>query len=73
MRQISLTDAKTKLFRIIVAGDEVVITRYGKPVARLVPIKAPATKRVPGSARGKFMVPKEFFEPLPKDILDSFK
>jgi prevent-host-death family protein len=72
MQQISLTEAKRKLFRIIAAGDEVVITRYGKPAARLVPLRTTAAKRVPGSARAQFKVPKEFFEPLPNDILDSF-
>ena len=73
MRQISLTEVKTKLFRIIAAGDEVVITRYGKPVARLVPMGPPNAKRTPGSARGKFKIPAEFFKPLPNDILDSFE
>lgn len=72
MRQISLTDAKMELFQIIAAGEEVVITRYGRPAARLVPLRTTAAKRVPGSVRGKFKVPKEFFEPLPDDILDSF-
>jgi len=54
-------------------GEEVVIARYGEPVARLVPIRPPVAKRVPGSARGQFTVPKEFFDPLPPEILDAFK
>ena len=54
--------------RVFADGEEVVIVRYGNPVARLVPIRPPAARRVPGSARGKFRVPPEFFEPLPEDI-----
>ncbi len=43
------------------AGAEVVITRNGQPVARLVP---PVPGRVPGSAKGLFVVPEDFDEPL---------
>jgi antitoxin (DNA-binding transcriptional repressor) of toxin-antitoxin stability system len=73
MRQVNIHEAKTQLSRLIAAGEEVVIARYGEPVARLVPITPPNQKRVPGSARGKFEVPKDFFEPLPDDLLDVFE
>ena len=72
MRQINIHEAKTQLSRLIAAGEEVVIARYGEPVARLVPINPPVSERVPGSARGKFVVPPEFFEPLPDEILNAF-
>jgi prevent-host-death family protein len=72
MRQINIYEAKTQLSKLIADGEEVVIVRYGTPVARLVPISPPAARRVPGSARGKFRVPPEFFEPLPDDILEFF-
>jgi antitoxin (DNA-binding transcriptional repressor) of toxin-antitoxin stability system len=42
-------------------GDEVVLTRQGEPVARLVPLRR---KRKAGSARGLFTVPNDFDEPL---------
>ncbi len=73
MRQINIAEARKQLSRIIAAGKEVVIVRYGKPVARLLPIKTPTAKRVPGSARGKFKVSPEFFDPLHDDIIDSFE
>ena len=73
MRKINIHEAKTHLSRLIAAGEEVVIARYGEPVARLVPIIPPTTKRVPGSARGKFEVPQIFFEPLPDDLGDTFE
>ena len=73
MLKISFTEAKTKLFQLITTGEEVFITRYGIPVARLIPMRPPDAKRIPGSARGKFKVPPEFFEPLPDDNLESFE
>ncbi len=73
MRQVNIHEAKTQLSRLIAAGEEVVIARYGEPVARLVPIRPPASRRVPGSARGKFEVPSVFFEPLPEELLDAFE
>jgi prevent-host-death family protein len=72
MRQINIYEAKTQLFKLIADGQEVVIVQCGEPVARLVPIRPPAARRVPGSALGKFRVPPEFFEPLPDDMLEFF-
>ena len=73
MRQVNIHEAKTQLSKLIAAGEEVVIARYGEPVARLVPIRPPAVKRTPGSARGKFKVPPGFFDPLPEEILNAFE
>jgi prevent-host-death family protein len=73
MRQVNIHEAKTQLSKLISAGEEVIIARYGEPVARLVPIRPPTAKRIPGSARGKFTVPPEFFEPLPTELLNAFE
>jgi len=72
MRKVNIHEAKTQLSRLIASGEEIMIARYGEPVARLVPIKSPSSGRTPGSALGKFEVPPEFFEPLPDELLDSF-
>ena len=54
-----------RLIQEVDAGSEVVITRDGHPVARLVaPIADPAGERVPGSAKGLFTVPDDFEAPL---------
>ncbi len=42
-------------------GDEVVLTRNGEPLARVVPVRR---ARKAGSARGLFTVPDDFDEPL---------
>jgi len=76
MQQINIHEAKTqfsKLIAYVEKGDEVIIARYGEPVAKLVPFRQTSIPRKPGSAKGKFAVPPEFFEPLPDDIIDAFE
>jgi antitoxin (DNA-binding transcriptional repressor) of toxin-antitoxin stability system len=53
-------------------GEEVVIAKAGKPIAKLVPINNKGKKRVLGSAKGEFVVPDDFNDPLPKEIEDLF-
>ena len=73
MRQVNIHEAKTQLSKLIADGEEIVIAKYGEPVARLVQIRRPTARRIPGSARGQFTVPKEFFDPLPPEILNAFE
>ncbi|NTV95543.1 MAG: type II toxin-antitoxin system prevent-host-death family antitoxin [Thiobacillus sp.] len=63
MQTVSLFDAKTHLSRLIdqiASGteEEIVISRNGKPVARVLPIKADISRRI-GLARGEFEVPDD--------------
>lgn len=70
---VNMHRAKSDLSRLVsraLAGEEVVITRSGKPVARLVPIRS---ERVPGLARDQVIVSPDFDQPLPEDVLDSFE
>jgi prevent-host-death family protein len=72
--EVNVHEAKTHLSRLlerVALGEEVIIARAGKPVAKLVPIKS-TVKRKLGSARGKFVVPEDFNDPLPKEIEDLF-
>jgi prevent-host-death family protein len=71
---VSIHAAKTHLLRLIArveAGEEIIIARGDKPVAKLVPI-APKGRPVFGAMRGMFTVGPEFFEPLPPDELDEW-
>lgn len=65
---VELADAEAglaKLIQEVGAGAEVVITRDGHPVARLVPAEdAGKTERTPGTAKGLFTVPDDFDRPL---------
>lgn len=64
---VELAQAKDQLAQLIdevKSGIEVVITRDGHPVARLVPALEAPSDRVPGSAKGLFTVPDDFDAPL---------
>jgi len=73
--EVNIHEAKTHLSRLlerVAGGEEVVIAKAGKPVAKLVPIKSSRPKFKFGSAKGEFAVPDDFNEPLPKEIEDLF-
>lgn len=74
MKKVNVHEAKTHLSRLlqrVEAGEEIVIARAGKPVARLVPL-SPAPRRQFGMDAGKFKVPDDFDDPLPDEVLESF-
>jgi prevent-host-death family protein len=76
MQMINVHEAKTHLSKLLVrvsAGEEIIIAKAGKPLARLVAWKEPVLTRKPGLDRGKFRVPDDFDAPLPADILDDFE
>jgi len=76
MRTINIHAAKTHLSRLVeaaAAGEEIVIAKAGKPVARLCPLPQPKPKRELGRLRGKLIVPDDFDAPLPDEILDLFE
>ena len=53
----------SKLLEQVESGDEIVIARNGKPVARLVPLQRSAAPRELGSMRGKIWMALDFDEP----------
>jgi prevent-host-death family protein len=72
MTTVTIHAAKTQLSKLIArveAGEEVIIARRDKPVARLVPVEPGRPKRRFGSMKGKVWVGPEFFEPLPEEEL----
>ncbi|MDE0065669.1 MAG: type II toxin-antitoxin system Phd/YefM family antitoxin [Acidimicrobiaceae bacterium] len=75
MVAVGVHEAKTTLSKLIQkanAGEEVVITKAGTPVARLVSV-APQGPRELGRDIGRFEVPDDFNEPLPDNLLDAFE
>ena len=74
MKSVNVHEAKTHLSRLlerVERGEEVVISRAGTPVAKLVAI--PATKRVLGADRGRVRIAPDFDAPLPDDVLADFE
>ena len=73
---VNVYAAKTQLSRLLARvehGEEVVITRHGKPVAKLVPIAKRQAPRKLGALRGRIRIAKDFDAPLPDDLLDAFE
>ena len=73
--EVNIHEAKThlsKLLERVSLGEEVIIAKAGKPVAKLVPLDDQPKGRVLGSAEGEFTVPDDFNDPLPKEIEDLF-
>ena len=75
MAKVGVHNARAVFSRLIeraLAGEDIVITRRGKPVIRLVPVEPALAKRKPGALKGLFTVPESFFHPLPDEIIDAF-
>ncbi len=71
MVTVNVHEAKTNLSRLLAqveAGEDVVIARNGKPVARLVGYQ-PKGRRQPDVLKGKLVIPDSFFDPLPEEEL----
>jgi prevent-host-death family protein len=75
MVTVGVHEAKTNLSRLlqrVAAGEDVIITRSGVPVARLTAIHE-RSRRTFGQDRGRFTIPDDFDAPLPEDILEGFE
>lgn len=75
MRTVNIHAAKTHFSRLVdevVAGEEILIAKAGKPVARLVPLSPPAKRRL-GALAGVAVVPPDFDAPLPETLIDAFE
>jgi prevent-host-death family protein len=73
--QVNVHEAKTHLSRYlqrVARGEEIVIARDGRPVARLVPFHAPKGARLIGRGKGDFEMRDDFDDPLPAKVLKSF-
>ena len=73
MRIVNVHRAKTQLSRLLEAaesGEDVVIARAGKPVARLVPVDS--DERTPGRLRGCITLSENFDAPLPAGLGQAF-
>jgi len=55
----------------VATGEEIVLDRGGRPVAKLVPL--PAAPRRPGRLKGRIAIGSDFDEPLPADIAAAFR
>jgi prevent-host-death family protein len=75
MAQVGMHEAKTQLSQLVAraeAGEDIVIARNGKPVARLVPVATTTSfASLRGRYRGQIVIADDFDE-LPDDIAEAF-
>jgi len=72
---VNVYEAKTHLSQLLdraAAGEEIIIARAGRPVARLVALAGSSQPRVPGGWRGKVSIAADFDE-LPAEIDAAFR
>lgn len=73
-RQYNVHEAKTHLSRIleqVATGEEVIISKAGEPVAKVVPLRPKVRRTGRGSLAGRIHIAADFDE-LPDDIADAF-
>jgi prevent-host-death family protein len=71
----NIRDAKTKLSQLAeraARGEEIVIARSGRPLARLVPLAGRRQRKL-GLGNGLIRIGENFDDPLPPDILEAFE
>jgi prevent-host-death family protein len=72
---VNVHEAKTHLSRLLArvsAGEEFVIAKAGRAVARLVPVHSKSRERIPGLDKGKIWIAPDFDAPLPPEVLSEF-
>lgn len=72
---INIYEAKTQLSKLIArveGGEEITISRNGRPAARLVPIARRTAPRVPGALKGQFWMSPDFDDFTAQDEADWY-
>jgi prevent-host-death family protein len=73
---VNIYDAKTRLSQLVdqaAAGEDVVVSRNGKPLVRITRLEAPKRAIKFGLLKGKLTVPRDFDAPLPDGTLAGFE
>lgn len=76
VRIINIYEAKThfsKLIARVMGGEEIIIGKSGKPIARLVPFSEKPVNRKPGTAAKAILVSPDFDAPLPNEVQEEFE
>jgi prevent-host-death family protein len=76
MKMINMHEAKSQLSRLVDAaanGEEIIISRAGKPIARLGPFTRPRPSRRFGVLKDEIRISDDFDEPLPDDVIAGFE
>jgi prevent-host-death family protein len=75
MKTINIHAAKTQFSSLVAeveAGEEIIIAKAGKPVARLIPLQKNDFRRSFGALKGRIHMKDNFDDPLPPEIAKAF-
>ena len=73
--EVNIHEAKTHLSPLldkVVSGEDIIIAKPGKPIAKLTALGEPKHNRVPARNKNKGSVHNDFNDPLPDTILRGF-
>jgi prevent-host-death family protein len=73
--EVSIHEAKTHLSRLlakVLTGEEVIIAKHGKPIAKITALSETKKARVPGRNKNNGRVKENFNDPLPEEIIKGF-
>jgi prevent-host-death family protein len=76
VKTVNIYEAKTRLSQLVdeaASGEDVVVSRNGKPVARITRLAPPRRRVVFGVLEGKVKVAKDFDAPLPAEVIAGFE
>ena len=76
VKTVNIYEAKTRLSQLVevaASGEDVVIARAGRPVARLTRLRNAARKRRLGLLDGSFEIPDDLDRPLPEEVVRAFE
>ena len=75
MKTVNIQDAETQLSTLVdeaAAGEEIIIAKAGKPMARLTQFDQPGFHRALGALKGRIEMTDDFDAPLPPEIAKAF-
>lgn len=75
-RIVNIHEAKTHLSKLLArvsVGEEIIIAKAGRPVARLTPLEEAPARRIAGSAVGEVVLMPDFDAPLPEQVIEAFE
>ncbi|MBN1424900.1 type II toxin-antitoxin system Phd/YefM family antitoxin [Candidatus Fermentibacteria bacterium] len=73
---MNLYDAKTALSKLVdraASGEEIIIAKAGKPLAKLVRFGGHGKTRKPGAWKGRMRIAEDFDDPLPEELQASLE
>ena len=76
METVNIYEAKTRLSQLVdkaASGEDVVVSRNGKPLVRITRLDAPKRRISFGLLKGRFSIPRDFDAPLPDDVVAGFE